>query len=156
MDYKKTEIVLNKYLEGNSTISEEKELKIFFEKNNNIPDKLLFAKDLFQYFNDEKSSQYTKGIKRIKPIAKNKFYFILGIAASFLLAVLLLFSNQNNNDQIIYAYINGEPVTDITIATKQTKQIIHIASQKISSGTLCLNQLGHLMNPDLLIKKQKK
>jgi len=156
MDYKEIEVLLEKYLEGKSTNEEEKELSRFFHENDDVPENLLFAKELFRYFVDEKSIEYTKGFKYKKPTKKINLYIFSSIAASLLLALFFVFSNYKTEERIIYAYINGEAITDITIAKNQTKQILQAASLKISTGAESMNRVGDLMNPELLIKKQTK
>lgn len=156
MDYREIKVLLDKYLEGESSIREEDELKRFFNENENIPEELLFAKELFHFFGAEKSIEYTKEFEQKKPRRKINLYTLSSIAASLLLALFFVFSNHKTDEKIIYAYINGEAITDITIAKDQTKQILYAASQKISIGTESMNRVGDLMNPELLIKKQKK
>lgn len=156
MDYKDIKVLLEKYLEGTSSIKEEKELSRFFNEKENVPEDLLFAKELFNYLGEEKDRVYTKAFQQKKPRKKINLYAFSSIAASLLLALFFLFSNYKTEDKIIYAYINGEAITDITIAKDQTKQILQAASLKISAGTESMNRVGDLMNPELLIKKQTK
>ncbi|MCD6090571.1 MAG: hypothetical protein J7J72_03660 [Bacteroidales bacterium] len=153
MDYREIKTLLEKYLEGESSIQEEDELKRFFNENENIPEELLFAKKLFRFFGDEKTIEYTKEFEHKKPRRKINLYTLSGIAATLLLALFFVFSNYKTKEKIIYAYINGEAITDINIAKEQTKQILYATSQKISTGIESLNRVGDLMNPELLIKK---
>lgn len=151
MDYNRIEILLQKYLEGMSTIAEEKELNIFFAENDDIPEKLLFAKDIFCHFNEVKSHTYTKKFKAKTKINKNKFYILAGIAASLLLGLLLLSPNMNSDNKIIYAYIDGKAITDISIAEEYTKRILSSASKNLDNGTKSLNIAGKYANPITLI-----
>lgn len=153
MDYIKIEILLEKYLEGNSSVQEEIELRSFFNETKDLPEKLLYAKEMFRYFGDEKSIEYTKEFKRKKPSRIFNLYTLSGLAASLLLAMFFIFSNYNTEEKIIYAYINGEPITDINIAKNHTKLILYDASQKINTGTEYMNRVGDLLNPESLIKK---
>jgi hypothetical protein len=152
MDYNRIEVLLHKYLDGNSTLAEEKELNIFFAEDNNIPERLLFAKNLFGYFNDEKSYKYTKKFEPRMHVNKNKFYYLTGIAASLLVGLFLLFSNNNAENKVIYAYVDGKAITDISIAEKYTKHILLSASKNLDNGTKSLNYAGRFTNPITLIK----
>ncbi|MFK5857586.1 MAG: hypothetical protein QM503_15765 [Bacteroidota bacterium] len=152
MDYNRIELLLHKYLDGNSTVTEEKELNIFFAENDNIPEKLLFAKDLFSYFNDEKSYKYTKIFEPKMHLSNNKYFYFTGIAASLLVGLFLLFSNNNTENKVIYAYVDGKAITDIAIAEKYTKQILYSATKNIDKGTESLYYAGQFTNPISLIK----
>jgi len=151
MDYKRIEILLQKYLEGTSSSSEEKELQAFFAKNNPIPKKLLFAKDIFEHFNGLKSQTYTKPFKAKKQLKRNRYYLLSGIAASLLMGLLLFSPHIKTTDKVIYAYIDGKAITDIAIAEKHTKRILSSASKTIDNGTKSLYKAGKYTNPIIII-----
>lgn len=153
MDYNKIELLLHKYLEGNSTVAEETELSIFFAENDHIPEKLLFAKDIFCHFNEVKSQTYSKKFETKTKVNKNKFYILAGIAASLLLGLLLFSPNMNSDNKVIYAYIDGQAITDISIAEEYTKNILHSASKNLDNGTKSLNIAGKYVNPITLINQ---
>ncbi|MBT3242468.1 MAG: hypothetical protein HN352_04910 [Bacteroidetes bacterium] len=152
MDYKRIEFLLHKYLEGNSTIAEEKELNVFFTTNDEVPEKFLFAKDLFCFFNEEKSNNRAKIIVPRKPKNKSKLYYLTGIAASLLIGMFLLFSNNNAEEKIIYAFVDGKAITDISVAEKLTKEIILSATKNLETGTNSLQYASQFTNPITLIQ----
>ena len=152
MDYNRIELLLHKYLAGNSTIAEERELNDFFATNDEIPEKFLFAKDLFCFFNEEKSTNRSKVIVPRKHINKNKLYYLSGIAASLLIGMFLLFSNNNTENEIIYAFVDGKAITDISIAEKLTKEILLTATKNLDTGTNSLYYASQFTNPITLIK----
>jgi len=152
MDYNRIELLLHKYLEGISTIAEEKELNVFFTSNDEVPERFLFAKDIFCFFSDEKSIKYTKKFEPRKRINKNKLYYLTGIAASLLIGMFLLFSNNNTEDKIIYAFVDGKAITDISIAEKLTKEILLSATKNLETGTKSLQYASQFTNPIKLIK----
>lgn len=147
MDYNRIETLLQNYLEGKSTLSEEKELHIFFAENEHIPENLLFAKDLFCHFNELKSHTYDKKFEIKTKVNKNKFYILAGIAASLLLGLLLFSPNMNSDNKVIYAYIDGKAITDISIAEEYTKRILSSASKNLDNGTKSLNIAGKYAKP---------
>lgn len=153
MDYNRIEILLQKYLDGTSTTSEEKELNIFFAENEHIPEKLLFAKDIFCHFNETKSHTYTKKFESKEKGNKNKFYILSGIAASLILGLLLFSPTMNSDNKVIYAYIDGQAITDISIAKEYTKHILNSASKNLDNGTKSLNIAGKYANPITLINQ---
>ena len=154
MDYNRIEELLDKYFDGNTSVSEENELKLFFTSNNNIPDNLLYAKNIFGFFKEEKSVVFPKKIKE-KPVKKIRLSYISGIAASIFIAMFLIFSNVKKEDKIIYAYVNGKAITDKKIAEEYTRQALLAVSQNLDKGTKNLNQLNQLNKVEMLIKKEK-
>jgi len=154
MDYNRIEELLDKYFEGGTSVSEENELKAFFSSDNKIPENLLYAKKIFGFFKEEKSTIYTQKSTKNK-INKIRLSYISGIAASILIAMFFVFSNVKKDDKIIYAYINGKAITDKNIAEKYTKQALLSISQNLDKGTKNLSQLNQLNKVEMLIKKEK-
>lgn len=151
MDYNRIELLLHKYLEGVTTISEEEELRVFFTTNEKIPENLLFAKDLFCYFNEEKSGGHAKTNKTRRMVSRRSLYYISGIAASLLLALILTLPNYQSENTTIYAYVDGKAITDISIAEQYTKQILLSTAEKIDIGAKSLHYAGQFTNPISII-----
>lgn len=161
MDYNRIELLLHKYLEGKSSLGEEEELNIFFTTAKEIPEKLLFGKDIFTYFNEEKSLEYSIKLEPKKHVIKNhiikkhvikrRLYYLTGIAASLVLGLFLTLSNIKTEDKIVYAYVDGKAITDISIAERYTKQILLSASKKIEKGSKTLYYAGQFTNPMSII-----
>ena len=157
MDYNKIKILIDKYFDGETSISEENELKDFFSSSKNIPSDLLYAKEIFSFFEIEAKQEFTEEFKKTKSVKRNLLLYVSGIAASLFIALFLIFSNiKNEENKIIYAYINGKPITDKKIAEKYTKQILFAVSQNLDKGTKNLNQLNQLNKIEMLIKKEEK
>jgi hypothetical protein len=154
MDYNKIEKLLEAYFEGNTSVSEENELKEFF-KNSDIPEQFMYAKGLFNFYADEKSLKSQQISIKTKQKSRNMFLYISGIAASILIAMFFVFSVQTTNDDVIYAYYNGKPITDKVLAEKYTRQALLAMSQNLDKGTKNLNQLNQLNKVEMLIKKEK-
>ena len=155
MDYRRIELLLDKYLEGISTIKDENELSVFFTTNDELPEQFLYAKDIFCFLSDEKSKKHTKRFVLRKKTNNNKFYYLTGIAASLLIGMFLLFSNQNAESKIIYAYIDGKPITDISVAENYTKQILLSATKNLDTGTKSLYYASQFTNPITFLKTIK-
>jgi len=91
MNKKHIQDLLDKYFEGESSLSEEMELKNFFHKTSILPDEWKAYKSLFTYFENESA-------KKI-PISKKthhqkNFWWIIGIGLSTAATFLLLFTIQ--------------------------------------------------------------
>lgn len=153
MDYNKIENLLNRYLEGNTSLAEEKQLKDFFSENENVPENLQYGKLMFSAFKEEKTLEYKKQLPLPKAKNNKKFLYISGIAASLIFALFLTFSNiDTDNEKIIYAYYNGKPITDKTLAEKYTKETLLLISQNLNNGTKNLNKLSHFYKSQSKIK----
>jgi hypothetical protein len=85
MKTNKTEELLEKYLEGNTSLEEEKELKIYFSSQT-VPSHLVQYKFLFEYYTVSKK-ETTKEFKA--SVKKNNNIKWFGIAASIAFIVTL-------------------------------------------------------------------
>ncbi len=140
MDYNKIKILLDKYMDGESSLTEEQQLKAYFQEAENIPQEFVYAKTMFTQFKQEKEVSYSTPQKD-----KSKKRFLLktsGIAASIALVVGIALFHPNNNDQAIYGYINGKPITDKSIAIDEIQSALNMVSQNYNRGTKELNQLS--------------
>ena len=155
MDYKRIKDLLDKYFEGNTSIAEENELRAFFSGKADIPSDLEYAKAIFSFINEEKSKQQKKTISFEKSNTK-LFYYISGIAASILIAVMLNFVNTEAENEIVYAYINGKPITDKNIAAEYSKQALLAVSQNLEQGTKNINYLSKFHKIETQIKNTQK
>ncbi len=154
MDYKHIKDLLNQYFEGNTSIADEQELRSFFNNKERIPADLEYGKALFSFIKDEKNISYNNSINNKKSHSR-LLYYISGIAASLFLGIFLYIIKPEPKNKIIYAYINGKPITDKNIATNYSKQALLAISQNLDRGTKNLDYLGQLNKIETLIKKDK-
>ncbi|MBP1637308.1 MAG: hypothetical protein H6Q18_97 [Bacteroidetes bacterium] len=141
--------ILKKYFEGTSSLSEEKELKTYFN-GQNIAEEHEVYKAVFQNFVSEKSEQ-TPQITPIKAIEKPKrtfkrniFLTISGIAATLLLMITTARSQTLSEDYVIS---NGKRINNSEMAQK-------LAEEKLSKSFSIINQSMEPM--DNLGKIEKK
>jgi len=67
----------------------------------------------------------------------------------------MLFMLSNPQDQIVYAYVNGKPITDKQEAIAYSKQAMNTLSSNLNKGTSGLNYMEKLNKPaDLLIVRK--
>lgn len=149
METKKIKQLIESYFEGESSLAEEQQIKDFFKETDIIPKELEYAQSIFGYFADEKKVSLKKDTKK-------RNYSIIGISASLLIAATLIISNINTKNEIIYAYIDGVPVTDQEIAMQYTKQALLAVSENLDRGTTHLNQLNQLNEMEVQIKNKRK
>lgn len=126
MELSNIEKLLEKYFEGETTISEEKELKVYFT-GENVPSHLERYRDLFQYFSKESSLTATKDLN-IGSITKRKTYAWVGIAASVALIAGIFLTKSSPAPEELGTYEDPE------IALHETKRILNMVSQLMNEG----------------------
>ncbi len=91
MNKKHIQDLLDKYFEGDSSLSEEMELKEFFRKTAILPNEWKAYKNLFTYFENES----TKKMPASKQAHhQKKLWWIIGLGLSTAATILLLFTIQ--------------------------------------------------------------
>ncbi len=136
MELSNIEKLLEKYFEGETTISEEKELKVYFTRET-VPSHLERYKDLFQFFSEESNVTATKDLT-IKT-RKTFRYSWIGIAASVALIAGIFLTKTPTPDPI-------DTFEDPEIALQETKKILNMVSQYMNEGKQGLVYLHEFEN----------
>ncbi len=137
MELAKLEKLLEKYFEGETTISEEKELKVYFTRET-VPSHLERYKDLFQFFSEESNITATKDIKI--PTSKTSWYKWVGVAASVALIAGIFFTRTSPKPEELGTFEDPE------IALQETKKILNMVSQIMNEGKEDLVYLNEFDN----------
>ena len=117
MELNNIEKLLQKYLDAETSISEENELKSYFLSNNVAPH-LEEYKSLFQYFSISKQEVHTKPIQ-LKTQKKNWKW--LSVAASVVLLVSMYTGYQNNQQRKAEKIYNETQVAFNMLSTNLNK-----------------------------------
>ena len=125
MEIKKIESLLDKYLNAETTLQEERILRDYFT-NNRVESHLKAYQPLFGYFNESKKETYTKTI-RLEPKRRNQRW--LSIAASIVLMVSL------------YGGYNNYQRNQAELAYKQTQMAFNLLSTTLNKGSNAIGQL---------------
>ncbi|GAA3516675.1 hypothetical protein GCM10022393_33480 [Aquimarina addita] len=138
MELSNIEKLLEKYFEGETTLSEEKELKVFFTRES-VPQHLEKYKSLFQFFSDERnitagSDTYIKVSNKV-----SKFTWI-GIAASIAVIIGLFFAQPPTTDTDLGTYEDPE------VALQKTKEVLSLVAQYMNEGKKDLVYLNEFEN----------
>ncbi|MDO4728942.1 MAG: hypothetical protein Q4B43_08075 [Bacteroidota bacterium] len=114
--------LLEKYFNGETSVEEEKELRVYFNSKHIDPEFEKY-KPMFVYFQEATNEQFT-GDKNIflKPRKKLK-YMSLSIAASFLIIVATSFFVRERNQ-----------VKEAQIAYHQVKEALFLISENYNKG----------------------
>ncbi len=126
MESKSIEILINKYLEGTSSITEEKQLKAYFSSNEVAPH-LVQYKPLFSYLENQKAQQFTKAL----PLQPRKQSYVkwIGIAATivaFFGMVTFFYNHSSNEDLGTYS--------DPEKAFVETQRALEMLSEEVNNG----------------------
>jgi len=126
MELSNIEKLLEKYFEGETTISEEKELKVYFTRET-VPSHLKQYQDLFQYFSEE-SNISPRGDLQLKTPRRISYKWI-GVAASVVLAVGVFMART-----LPVETASKDTFEDPEIALQETKKILNMVSQYMNEG----------------------
>jgi len=136
MELSNIEKLLEKYFEGETTISEEQELKVYFTREI-VPSHLERYKDLFQFFSEESNITATKDVTNIT--GKKYRYAWVGMAASIVLIAGIFLSRTTPVKQ-------ADTFDDPEIALQETKKILNMVSQYMNEGAQGLVYLQEFEN----------
>ncbi|WP_298366713.1 hypothetical protein [uncultured Lutibacter sp.] len=140
MELANIEKLLEKYLNAESTIAEEKTLKSYFLSDNVAPH-LQEYKALFGYFSTSKNERYTKSIQ-LK--SQKKSWKWLTIAASVILLVSVYTGYQNNQQKKAEKIYN------------ETQMAFGMLAANLNKGNVAIAKLQHFEDTKNKIFKQPK
>jgi len=136
MELNKLESLLIKYEEGNTTLAEEKQLQDYFSSAE-IPAHLRNYKMIFTYAANEKNRAYPG---KIQLTSKKGQFFLIGIAASILLAIGI-FAWQNNSWKELPQHNLGT-IEDPQEAYQKTKEALQMVAEVFNTGREDLEYLN--------------
>ena len=156
MDYNEIKKLLEKYFNGNSSLSEEKILREYFLQNGNIPAEFEYARQIFLHFKNESEIKLNKPARN-KTLEINTRWIIRisAIAACIIIIVGLWLIIRKPTAPTVYAYINGVPVTDKNIALSEAEKAFSVVSDNLRTGTKDLHQLSKYNKYKRFIIKSK-
>jgi len=140
MELANIEKLLEKYLNAETSIAEEKELKTYFLSDNVAPH-LEEYQAIFGYFSTSKQERFTKTIQLN---SKKRNWKWLSVAASVILLVSV-YSGYENIQQRKAAEVYA-----------QTLGAFEILSTNLNKGNVAIAQLQHFENTKNKIFKQPK
>lgn len=125
MESKKIEILIEKYLEGTTSIIEEKELKEYFSSHE-VAEHLKIYQSMFGYFGRQKEVQYTKNLP-LKPRRQNRVKW-MSIAAVLVLFLSGIFYFNREEKQDLGTFTNPEE------AIVETQKALKLLSSEVNQG----------------------
>ncbi len=152
--------LLEKYYGGQTSKQEDLQLRTLLKLYVGSDADLLEAQAMFSMFDEEANEtvniDFDTLIGHNKTQKVRKVYFGLATAAAAsLIAFAMLFMLSTQQNQIVYAYVNGKPITDKQEALAYSKQAMNTLSSNLNKGTASLNYMEKLNTPaDLLIVRK--
>ncbi|WP_196892530.1 hypothetical protein [Aureivirga marina] len=122
MELANIEKLLEKYLNAETTIQEEKQLRLYFT-NDEIPPHLQEYKPLFNYFEESKNDNFTQNIRLNTNENKETRWKWLSVAA-----MLILFVS-------VYTFIQKKKEYEAQEAFAQTQEALKLISTNLNKGT---------------------
>jgi len=133
MELNKIEQLLNKYLEGETSLTEEQTLQEFFNSSQ-VPSHLLSYQPLFNYFSNAKTEVYTKTLplKTETP----SVYKWFSVAAVILISAGVFFNWSVSN-----ADLGTYKKNETQLAYNQFVESMQMVSKNFNQGTSQVNYL---------------
>lgn len=154
--------LLEKYFEGNTSLAEEAQLKMYFTKGE-VAAELLPYQPLFQFFSDAKTITLEKDFTEKLPLEKTakvvtmntrRNRWLLGIAASLLLLCTaggMIYWNQQQAVDKWAAY----EVTDEEEALQYTLDALKLVASKLNKGAAqAAEEVDKMGTINALLKKK--
>ena len=132
---KDVKALLERYFAGETTLSEESELREYFASDEHTPEELLYAKALFETLAKASEAIPSKS----NPVRRRKtrvsLWPYIGVGAACLAVAVTLTLKiipLGVNNETVYCYVNGEPVTDYDRAFAYAEEMKTLINTTIS------------------------
>jgi hypothetical protein len=133
--HKRMNNLIEKYLEGMTSLAEEKELKAYFSSEEIAPELLEYA-PLFGFFASERTKVYQP---KTEPGPQNNRFTWFGIAAGIAIIIgIFLFKPATQNDL--------GTIKDPELALQKTKEVLNFISKEMNQGKEGLVYLTEIEN----------
>ncbi|WP_196890249.1 hypothetical protein [Aureivirga sp. CE67] len=144
MELANIEKLLEKYLNAETTIQEENQLRNYF-KNDDIAPHLEEYKPLFSYFEESRNDSFAQDLRLNTSNKKETRWKWMSVAA-----MLILFVSA-------YTFINKKKEYEAREAYAQTQEALQLISKNLNKGQqIALNQLGKIEHNQSKIFKNPK
>jgi len=137
MELAKIEKLLESYFDGNTTLDQEQELRLFF-KTSSVPPHLEIYQPMFMGFEEAKEETSHREVTLEEPKTKQRFWK-LSIAASLLIALGVLGYTFNQSG------LSAEE-EEALAAFQKTKETMYLFSKNLNEGTEKMAHLNEFTN----------
>ncbi len=149
MEFNEIKLLLEKYEEGETSLTEEKQLKEYFTSEE-VPQELEIYKNTFQFAKNSKNIQLERPVTVNRNFSK---YWYAGIAASIILLLSFLFFDMNTSNNIKNSELGT--IEDPEQAYLKTKETLKMIAEVFNDGREDLEYLDEFnKTKDKFIKEQ--
>ncbi len=140
--------LLHRYMEGESTQTEMKQLKAYFDSGQDLPEDLMAYAQMFAVIEEETPTPSTEALDRfseeqvLKTQRRLPLWPFIAAACIAAFAVILLAPPQQEEENMAIAYVEGKAVGDKALAMQMGQE----ALQEIFSNGNQEQQLNELFN----------
>ena len=127
MELANVDRLIEKYLDGQTSIEEEQQLAKFFASND-VPEHLSMYKPLFAFFKSERQDVYSKNISLKPRLNYKRWISVSAVFLIFFFGILSYHSRFQTNKETQLAYL-------------KTKEALNLLSQNFNLGA---KQIAHL------------
>lgn len=166
MKSEKIRDLLDKYYKGETTLSEEQELRKYFLDNPDVPYEFIVEKEQFIMYDkavkkevpfddfEEKLEKLIDDQKVIRPVFRStKLWLrVAGVAAS----ILIVFSVYNSFKYFINKPDDKGTFDDPVMAYEETKKALYFVSSKFNQGTKNLTSVSKLEQGQKMLQPVSK
>ena len=137
MEFNEVKILVEKYLDGNNSLEEEKLLSQYFSQCEELPDEFRSLKMLFTSLHEIREATPAKVEMKVAPSIKRarwrvwSYHIGVGVAASVAVVMLLTTLFKDNGTESypdmgkeFICYVDGKQVDDWAIAHAETNRIL--------------------------------
>lgn len=152
MEYNKINTLLNLYFQGETSLEEENELRIYFTSTQVAAEHEQY-RSLFKFFTNEKEIKSAKSFTL--STKKTSWGTWLSIAASIILLISIYSiwnPKKTENSRIVISEYGTH--SNPEVALKETKKALDLLSQQLNIGIESVHYLDEYKNSKQLIFKQ--
>ena len=160
-DYNEIEELIERFFEGQTSNEEERKLYAFFA-NENIPERLLLYRPVFEYFETGIREEESTGQKKnIQSTSSKKIRIWISIAASLLILIsfgIYHFTREKEFNPYEGSYIirNGVKITDPKIVNPEIEKTLYFVQEQEEKNNRLLRQLEEINNENPYEKAVKE
>jgi hypothetical protein len=158
MEFKEIDRLVNKYLEGETSLKEEIMIRQFLLETDPLPENYERLKTLFVFFDSEAQNRSSLKMEELIPASRKQwklgrvFYFA---AAASIVVIFGIWALSNRSDEKkVYAYINGKPIENREIAYKEAQKALLLVSKNLNKGTEKINHLSEFNKAISILNKE--
>lgn len=152
MDYnnKEQEIraLLEKYFEAATSLEEEARLKDYFLTQKELPSDLLYARQWFGYLSQAACEVPSRPVvpagKKSRGLFRQWLWPAISVAAALTAMLMLVQPGHNNQQDMIFGYVNGVPLTDSRQAAIESQKALNTMGRQLSKPARYLNKLDQM------------